>query len=69
MLERSIHLDLVHRIEFTRNLFSPVNSVLSEDGIEWSDVDDAFPSDGDQTTYNEIDASSKLLLIRIGLAE
>ena len=30
MLERSIHLDLVHRIEFTRNLFSPVNSVLSD---------------------------------------
>jgi len=41
----------------------------SEDGIEWADVDDAFPSEGDQTTYNEIDASSKLLLIRIGLAE
>ena len=30
MLERSIHLDLVHRIEFTRNLFSPVNSLLSD---------------------------------------
>ena len=41
----------------------------SEDGIEWSDVDDAYPSEGDQTTYNEIDTSSRLLLIRIGLAE
>ena len=30
MLERTIHLELVHRIEFTRNLFSPVNSVLSD---------------------------------------
>lgn len=30
MLERTIHLELVHRIEFTRDLFSPVNSVLSD---------------------------------------
>ena len=30
MLERTLHLELVHRIEFTRNLFSPVNSVLSD---------------------------------------
>ena len=30
MLERTIHLELVHRIEFTRNLFSPVNSVLAD---------------------------------------
>ena len=30
MLERTIHLELVNRIEFTRNLFSPVNSVLSD---------------------------------------
>ena len=30
MLERTIHLELVHRIEFTRDLFSSVNSVLSD---------------------------------------
>ena len=30
MLERTIQLELVHRIEFTRDLFSSVNSVLSD---------------------------------------
>tara|TARA_B100001057_G_scaffold499389_1_gene609847 strand:+ start:7619 stop:8779 length:1161 start_codon:yes stop_codon:yes gene_type:complete len=30
MIERPIHLELVHRVEFTRDLFSPVNSVLAD---------------------------------------
>ena len=30
MIERPIHLELAHRIEFTRNLFSPENSVLAD---------------------------------------
>lgn len=30
MIERSIHLELVHRVEFTRDLFSPVNTILSD---------------------------------------
>ncbi|MAB59701.1 MAG: hypothetical protein CMO46_04050 [Verrucomicrobiales bacterium] len=41
----------------------------SEDGQEWSDVDDAYQSEGEQTTFDEIDASGKMLLIRIGLSE
>lgn len=40
MIERPIHLELAHRIEFTRNLFSPENSVLA-DAIARSDGD--FP--------------------------
>jgi len=40
MIERPIHLELAHRIEFTRNLFSPENSVLA-DVIAKSDGD--FP--------------------------
>ena len=30
MIERPIHLDLTHRIEFTRDLFSSENSVLAD---------------------------------------
>jgi len=30
MIERPIHLELVHRVEFTRDLFSPVNTILSD---------------------------------------
>ena len=42
---------------------------VSEDGTEWSDIDDAYPSQGEQTTFNEIDSSSKYLLIRISVSE
>ena len=38
MIERPIHLELAHRVEFTRNLFSPENSVLA-DVIAKSDGD------------------------------
>ena len=38
MIERPIHLELAHRVEFTRNLFSPENSVLA-DAIAKSDGD------------------------------
>ena len=41
----------------------------SQDGQEWSDVDDAYQSQGDQTTFNEIDASEGVLLIRVGISE
>lgn len=41
----------------------------SEDGQEWSDVDDAYQSQGDQTTFNEIDASGEVLLIRVSVSE
>ncbi|MCH2026614.1 MAG: LamG domain-containing protein, partial [Verrucomicrobiales bacterium] len=42
---------------------------ISEDGEEWADVDDAFESEGDTTTYTDIEATSRRLLIRIEVSE
>ncbi|MDP6858183.1 MAG: hypothetical protein QF426_00030, partial [Verrucomicrobiales bacterium] len=42
---------------------------VSEDGQDWADVDDAFESEGDTTTYTDIEATSRRLLIRIEVSE
>jgi len=42
---------------------------VSEDGREWADVDDAYESEGDTTTYTDIEATSRRLLIRIEVSE
>ena len=42
---------------------------VSEDGKEWADVDDAFESEGDITTFTDIEATSRRLLIRIEVSE
>ncbi|MDC0201090.1 hypothetical protein OAK04_01740 [Verrucomicrobia bacterium] len=42
---------------------------ISEDGEEWADVDDAFESEGDSTTYTDIEATSQRLLIRVEVSE
>ena len=42
---------------------------VSDDGKDWADVDDAFESEGDTTTFTDIEATSQRLLIRIEVSE
>ena len=57
--------------DVTWNSKPGVNYIIwvSEDGQDWADVDDAFESEGDTTTFTDIEATSQRLLIRIEVSE